>query len=347
MLKQTPLPFLAVRQAVFLAVFWQLVTSRLSPSPLFSPWGAITRIMLSIRVLIAANELAAICGKRNTPLGISVTTLPRLCSSSPSLYSYCIHLILHHRIISANHRMTDSTIQRKKSSSPTTVVQYPAQADGSLTTRGHAQDGQEIVDSIRPALPPKPARLCVGIKGNWYDLTAYIRGGHHPGGDVINEFVGRDASAHFMAYHDIKVLGKRRPVGTYEWDSDKPGGDPLQGAWFRLNERFERLGYFEGSYSYLASRLLIIACFATATVFCIRSYLNDGGSLPFYVGALCWGAITQQFGFLLHDFMHNHYFQDRKWNHRCGWIAGIMFGIPSLWWRDEHHGMLLYLCGFT
>ena len=56
------------------------------------------------------------------------------------------------------------------------------------------------------ANPEKPK--LIGIDGRWYDVTKFVS--KHPGGKVILEYVGRDASAIFHAYHDSDRVLKLR-----------------------------------------------------------------------------------------------------------------------------------------
>ena len=90
--------------------------------------------------------------------------------------------------------------------------------------QGHSSDSESIVSTFRPNLPPdKP--ILIGICGKWwYDATEYLR--HHPaGGDILLDFAGRDATAHFLAYHGAKkVLKYCKPVGTYELNEEAPDG---------------------------------------------------------------------------------------------------------------------------
>jgi len=74
-------------------------------------------------------------------------------------------------------------------------------------------EGTKIVEAkFRPVPPEGP--VLVGVRGNWYDITKYVP--NHPGGDILLEFAGRDATAQFVAYHSDKVLKHWKPVGSYK-----------------------------------------------------------------------------------------------------------------------------------
>lgn len=174
-----------------------------------------------------------------------------------------------------------------ESSSSSTSVTTKTDAVSSLASSyalGHAADGTPIVHTARPTVESilqqrskvdqgekKDQRLlAVGVGGNWYDVTSYIP--YHPGGDVILEFVGRDATAQFMAYHSPQVLKKRTPVGTYEFDAIRPGGEVMEGEWMALSDKYERLGYYHTPLWFVWSRLVILAAFLCTTLACVYVY---------------------------------------------------------------------------
>ncbi len=95
-------------------------------------------------------------------------------------------------------------------------------APSSSTKKGASSfvPGRAAVDVITDSEKKQP--LLVGVRGDWYDVTNFLP--YHPGGDVILEFVGRDATAQFMAYHSPRVLANRKPVGNYDFDKCKEIG---------------------------------------------------------------------------------------------------------------------------
>lgn len=78
---------------------------------------------------------------------------------------------------------------------------------------GHSSEGTPIVQAKWRPVPEK-GPILVGVRGSWYDVSMYVPS--HPGGDIILEFAGRDATAQFVAYHPDKVLRHWKPVGTYK-----------------------------------------------------------------------------------------------------------------------------------
>jgi fatty acid desaturase len=214
--------------------------------------------------------------------------------------------------------------------------------------RGVANDGKLINGSLRPKYDDsvegsdgakttkRPAMI--GILGKWYDASNFAP--HHPGGDILYEFHNRDATAQFLAYHDSRTLTDRIRLnvqGEYEYDTEKPGGSAFQGAWLKMNAKFEREGRYETPVSFLVSRVAILVAAAAGMMTMVYLYNSTRNPLAFLLAAVLMALIWQQSGFLMHDTMHNHMFHDRARDQAWGFLFGnVLVGIPGKWWRDEH-----------
>lgn len=177
-------------------------------------------------------------------------------------------------------------------------------------------------------LDSKPNAKLVGIKGAWYDVTEFLP--HHPGGPVLGQFIGKDATAVFSGFHERNVLLHRSKVGQYSRDFR----DPAAKIFADLHERLKQNGFFQTSMTWYFMKL----CFATAllllSICCVALHSAFWVHL---VGAVFLAAFWQQCGFFMHDFMHNQVFHNRVWDQRFGTFFGtVCFGISGLWWRDEH-----------
>eukprot|EP00658_Telonema_sp_P-2_P037799 TRINITY_DN27172_c0_g1_i1.p1 TRINITY_DN27172_c0_g1~~TRINITY_DN27172_c0_g1_i1.p1 ORF type:complete len:246 (+),score=64.16 TRINITY_DN27172_c0_g1_i1:153-890(+) len=194
-------------------------------------------------------------------------------------------------------------------------------------------EGTRIKEALRPVRKERDKCL-VGVRGKWYDVTNFVR--NHPGGDVLTEFAGRDATAQFMAYHDeVKVLGKRKPVGTYEWDESAPGGDAMEADYLRLGYEFERLGYFKPDLAWTTSRIGLAFAFLASSLLCVWRLVSLQGDAPvsLVIGAVALAGFWQQSGFLMHDMMHNQHTHNRKIDQAFGWFfGGVCFGVSGRWW---------------
>lgn len=218
--------------------------------------------------------------------------------------------------------------------------------------QGIAADGQVINGSLRPKYcsinddsaegkdgstsTKRPAMI--GILGKWYDASNFAP--HHPGGDILYEFHNRDATAQFLAYHDSRILTDRIRLtvrGEYEYDTEKPGGSAFQGAWMKLNAKFEREGRYATPLSFLLSRVAILVAAAAGMMIMVYQYNSTRNPLAFLLGGIFMAMVWQQSGFLMHDTMHNHIFHDRNKDQGWGFLFGnVLVGIPGKWWRDEH-----------
>eukprot|EP00977_Amphora_coffeiformis_P008687 scaffold1982_cov93-Amphora_coffeaeformis.AAC.9 len=205
--------------------------------------------------------------------------------------------------------------------------------------QGRADDGTKIHGTLRPKHEGKPSPFVIGIQGTWYDITKFAP--YHPGGDILYEFYQKDATAQFLAYHDVKILQQRFKLstcGSYDFYEDEPGGSKLQGAWMKLNAKFEREGRYTTPLYFLWSRIAILVIAFVALFAMIHLYNQTQSGVAFLAGAVCMCGIWQQSGFLMHDAMHNHILCNRKGNQLLGFIFGnVLFGVSGKWWRDEHN----------
>ncbi|XP_067945133.1 uncharacterized protein [Watersipora subatra] len=170
----------------------------------------------------------------------------------------------------------------------------------------------------------------IGIDGYWYDVTNFIP--YHPGGDVIREFVGKDASAVFHAFHKQTVLKHRKPYGTIE--VAKQDHSKIGQAFTDLRIFFEKEGYFETDHFWYAKKFFITF---VLFVICLYCSIVHADSNVRYVGAFALAAFWQQCGFFMHDFEHDQLTHNRHVDKWFGSFFGtVCFGISGGWWRKEH-----------
>lgn len=216
---------------------------------------------------------------------------------------------------------------------------------------GRAIEGTSIDAAYRPKEIPAPGplwdgpegKVVLGIRGNWYDVTNFVD--RHPGGDIIKEFHGQDATVPFLAMHDeAKVLKHRRPCGSYEWDPAAPSGLADNGEWIRLHDEFKAEGLFEKDMPWYYWKVVLTFSFlAYALTLVWASVASGAAGLPwvsrvtFALAALMLSEFWHQCGFFMHDMMHRHIFDDLGTNHYWAWLfANVGMGVSRKWWRDDH-----------
>lgn len=173
-------------------------------------------------------------------------------------------------------------------------------------------------------------RQYIGIDGYWYDITTFIP--HHPGGDIIKQFVGKDASVVFHAFHKQSVLKHRKPRAKME--EIKAEVDEAGIAFAQLGQYFEKEGYFNIDYYWYARKFLV--AFILLTI-CVTIVVNYNASPYVYIGSVVLAAFWQQCGFFMHDFEHNQFTHNRKIDTWLGTFFGTFcFGVSGSWWRKEH-----------
>jgi hypothetical protein len=167
----------------------------------------------------------------------------------------------------------------------------------------------------------------------------------HPGGDIIKEFNGQDATVPFLAMHDEhKVLKHRRPCGEYAWDPAAPSGLPSEGEWIRLHDEFKAEGLFEKDMPWYYRKVLLCFSFLFLALALVKATLAadvagyvTASKVTFVLAALALSEFWHQCGFFMHDMMHRHIFDDLKTNHNWAWLfANVGMGVSRKWWRDDH-----------
>lgn len=231
-------------------------------------------------------------------------------------------------------RSGSKDILRSHSHGATVVncVPRPSDEGTSLSSAGTRAD----------SIHAKSEQNFIGIDGKWYEVSNFI--GRHPGGPIIEQFLGQDASAVFHAFHrQACTLKRRTSVSTYKQDFK----DPATLAFQELGEYFNREGYFETSWRWYCLKFAIILALSTSVVYMV-TYREEW--YMHYAGALTLAAFWQQCGFVMHDAMHTQLTGNRRIDHLLGTISGTScLGLSATWWRDEHfvHHALTNVVDYT
>lgn len=253
------------------------------------------------------------------------------------------------------------------------ITENEAQALDSLT--GSTLKRASLVDSMplpeicklqpNSEVPRPEARvLCeqnlpcvVTIGGKGYDLTKWAD--RHPGGPVIRQYHGLEATHIFDAFHgpqakkllnsfpaldakQTKALVESYPVvhasastraaqEAYGTAEDDARSQELLRNFEGLVKEVQEAGLFKVNVPWMIYKVI-----TTLMFFPISIYLHWNGW--FYLSALIAGVGWQQLGWLGHDFCHHTVFNNRKYNQWVGFFLGnFMQGFSQTWWKDRHN----------
>jgi len=179
----------------------------------------------------------------------------------------------------------------------------------------------------------------VAVHGRVYDVSDW----HdlHPGGRIILDYAGRDASDQFELFHPPSVKHKLRSflVGSLVDAEPEPASTT---AYRTLRAKLWEEGYFEPSFAYsLMKQLLSLTCIAAGASLLLAAPPTP--LLHLVVAPLLLALGVQQAAFLAHDTMHNCVFRERKrgitWQRQLlgQFNAGFVTGISRSMWLEEHN----------
>ena len=183
----------------------------------------------------------------------------------------------------------------------------------------------------RPEASPED---CVRIQGEVYDVKKWAK--NHPGGDLLQFFLGRDASTVFEAFHGplarraLKGLrAKKAPVMA----PDPAADSDVERDFEALRARSREAGLFDSKKAWFLRRGLFI----TALIVGSAATLALAPAL-WPAAALALGLAWQQAGWLAHDVVHHAVFPDRDQGDRWSVaVGGIFLGFSADWWRHKHN----------
>ena len=167
--------------------------------------------------------------------------------------------------------------------------------------------------------PPENMK-CLGINGYWYNIGSFIK--KHPGGPVIEEFVGYDATDAYRSFHKSDVLKERhfRPIGYYNKD------------WFEFNKAMSKLhddlleeGFYKVNYNWYALKFSLTFLYISLVFLIVAFYGHSWIALSLAAPLLSF--FWQQNGFLMHDLMHTQVSHDRNIDEMLGvWTGTVCIG---------------------
>jgi len=171
------------------------------------------------------------------------------------------------------------------------------------------------------------------IKGKVYDVSQWVS--RHPGGDLIMQGAGREATPFFVPYHPSKVskMLNKYEIGSvknynpfYTWNSE---------FYDVLKRRVE---------TYLSENkvdndhfLMYFKTFMILLFWCISFYYSMVQG--FILGAICYGFFNAQIGIsIAHDGNHGSYSKNKTINFLAAFMTDIMGGSWIIWTMQHNIG---------
>jgi cytochrome b involved in lipid metabolism len=91
----------------------------------------------------------------------------------------------------------------------------------------------------------------IAVNGYWYNVAGFLK--FHPGGPVIEKFVGADITSTFYGIHrnPDDILKNRKPVARVKLDKDGLRNAKENRDYWLLYQRYKALGLFEPNMTWL------------------------------------------------------------------------------------------------
>lgn len=173
--------------------------------------------------------------------------------------------------------------------------------------------------------------MWIRLNDKEYDVSGFIS--HHPGGrDILQSYVGMDATDVFKEFHSGQVawkLLKTLPSRSLVDDVDHVVVPEFVQEIRKLREEVEIEGLFRPNKVYYARKLSELGA-----LFCLSTWLLYCNML--YGAAFVMGLFFQQSGWLSHDFAHNQVVDRNKREPFVNLIGNLFQGFAGAWWIPKH-----------
>jgi len=174
----------------------------------------------------------------------------------------------------------------------------------------------------------------IALHGKVYDISKFAK--VHPGGGVISEYAGRNASDEFEAFHTPRVR-RRLPAFCIGTLVDAPAELPSTRDYRQLRTKLWEKGWFEADLSYFVWKDILALSILMVGVYFMAS--GESAWVRMVLGGVAVGLAIQQIAFVAHDAGHRGIFHPQpgggiNW---AGWFHGTLcFGVSIEMWSDEH-----------
>jgi fatty acid desaturase len=174
--------------------------------------------------------------------------------------------------------------------------------------------------------------LWIVVRGKVYDVTSWVP--NHPGGKLILNGGGREATALFTSYHPLRVqqlihkyeIGQVENYQPFYWWDQSDFYPVLKG---RVEVYIKEHGLDQSSsLMYFKTLLILLAWVVTFYFGMVKGYI---------LGALAMGFVQSQFGITIaHDGLHGAYSKNHYINELAGRTMDLI-GASSVVWLHQHN----------
>jgi fatty acid desaturase 2 (delta-6 desaturase) len=179
------------------------------------------------------------------------------------------------------------------------------------------------------------------IEDNVYDVSSWSR--RHPGGNVILNYAGEDATDPFIALHPDQSFSRKYlpayKIGVLSPDSKQKRAKELEGSivedFRKIREEAIEDGLFKAQPWFYVWNLIHCIAFEVGAYLVLLYFGN--GWIPWLIAGIMLATGQAQSGWTQHDYGHLSVLPNSKWNHWGHWLTiGVMKGAASSWWNWRH-----------
>jgi len=183
------------------------------------------------------------------------------------------------------------------------------------------------------------------IEGRLYDITNFAKRGVHPGGNVINFYVGEtkstsnksatvrvDASHAFSEFHYRSTKARKwlatLPSRPYDGPSET---NELFSDFAKLRKELENEGFFEPAYLHVVYRLVELLILHLVGLWLMTSGWG-------VIGSALFGFAVGRDGWVMHEGGHSSLTGNWKIDHHIqAMVLGLGPGMSGSFWNNQHN----------
>jgi len=195
-----------------------------------------------------------------------------------------------------------------------------------------------IITNEELATHNKDTDCWIAVHGHVYDVSSWHH--LHPGGPIIMDYAGQDASDQFELFHPPAVAHKLRRFRIGKLDEGGPAPSAATLEYRQLRRQLWAEGAFVPRYSYFVGRQLIVFGFFAAALLCLFA-LPSHPLLHYLVAPSLLGIALQQAAFMAHDVAHNGLVAKKGITTARRALlcfnGGVLLGVSGEMWLREHN----------